>query len=360
MIRELSQRKARKTKQPMKKVSIVGGSGYAGGEFLRLITGHPALEVDQVISRTYAGQPLKRVHPHLRNFDLPTFVEPAALHETDVLILALPHGKAQADIEKYAGMAEKIIDLSADFRLDDATHYEKWYGEAHSAPEWLEKFVYGLPEVNREKLRGADYVSGVGCNATATNLALRPFVIADLIDDNYPITVEVKVGSSEGGASNSPGSHHPVRSGAVRTYAAVGHRHTAEVHQITGLENIHLSLTSIEMVRGASALAHVFVKEGTTEKDLWKAYRKVYKKEPFVRIIKERHGNYRRPEVKLLSGTNYADVSFDLDPATNRVVAIAAIDNLMKGASGTAMQCLNLMYGWDEEVGLSFSGLHPI
>lgn len=343
-----------------KTVSIVGASGYTGGEILRLVADHPHLQVGQIVSRTYAGQPVTRVHPHLRGVDMPSFVEPSALQACDVLVLAMPHGQAMREIEKYAGLAEYIVDLSADFRLRTPEAFQRWYGEAHSAPAWLEKFAYGLPESNREQIRQSKYVSGVGCNATATNLALLPLVRSGLLRAERPIIAEVKAGSSEGGATANPGTHHPVRANVVRSYAPVGHRHTAEIQQVLGLTDVHLSLTSLDIVRGALATAHAFVRPGTTEKDLWKAYRAVIKPEPFLRIVKEQHGLYRRPEPKLLAGTNFADISFDLDETTGRVVAVCAIDNLMKGAAGTAVQCMNLMLGYDETSGLGFRGIHPV
>lgn len=208
-------------------------------------------------------------------------------------------------------------------------------------------------------------MSGVGCNATATNLALWPLFRADLVDRARDVIVEVKVGSSEGGNRPSEASHHPERSGVVRSYAPVGHRHTAEVIQAlaaTGdVPPIHLSVTAVELVRGALATAHVFLKDTSiTEKDLWRVYREAYRDEPFVRIVKERSGVYRLPEPKILAGSNHADVGFVLDERTGRVVSICAIDNLMKGAAGTAVQCLNLMLGWEETLGLEFPGLHPI
>jgi N-acetyl-gamma-glutamyl-phosphate/LysW-gamma-L-alpha-aminoadipyl-6-phosphate reductase len=224
--------------------------------------------------------------------------------------------------------------------------------------------VYGLPEVHRGEIRSARFVSGVGCNATATTLAVWPLVVSGLIDAARGIVCEVKVGSSEGGAASSDASHHPERAGVMRSFAPTGHRHTAEVLQALGLHGfeteIHLSATAIDNVRGVLATAHAFVKSGVGEKDLWKAYRDVYAAEPFVRIVKERAGLYRYPEPKILAGSNYADVGFELDPSSGRVVAICAIDNLMKGAAGTAVQCLNLMMGWDETLGLEFAGLHPI
>jgi N-acetyl-gamma-glutamyl-phosphate/LysW-gamma-L-alpha-aminoadipyl-6-phosphate reductase len=220
--------------------------------------------------------------------------------------------------------------------------------------------VYGLPEVRREALKTATRISGVGCNATASILALLPLVKANLIDLDKPIVVDVKTGSSEGGASVNPGSHHPEKSHSVRAYAPTGHRHTAEVIQELGLSNVHLSMTAVELVRGVLAAAHVFVKPGVAEKDLWKAYRAAYNSEPFVRIVKDKTGIHRVPDPKILGGSNYADVGFELDPEAGRVVSLAAIDNLMKGAAGSAVQAMNLMCGFEETAGLEFPGLHPV
>lgn len=342
------------------RVSIVGASGYVGGELLRLLLWHPAVEVAQATSGRNAGRYLYQVHPNLRGRTALQFVHPDTLEACDLLFLALPHGEAARAIERYAGMAERIIDCSADFRLTDPAAYKRWYGEDHPNPAWLERFVYGLPEVSREQLRGARYASGVGCNATASNLALLPLVRANLIDQTKPIVIEVKVGSSEGGASSSDSSHHPERAGAVRSFAPVGHRHSAEIQQVTGLTNTHLSITSVELVRGALATVHAFANRPLVEKDLWQAYRAFAKPEPFVRIVKERQGIYRYPEPKILAGSNFADVGFALDSESGRIVSICAIDNLMKGAAGSAVQCMNLMLGLDETLGLSFPGLHPV
>ncbi len=351
------------------RVAIVGGSGYAGGEVLRLLLGHPQVEVAQVTSESNAGKYVHTLHPNLRKRTDLKFVPAAAIEPCDILFLALPHGEAMTRIEQFAALAPRIIDLSADFRLRNPEDYVKWYEHPHTAPEWLARFTYGLPEINRAGIRGASYVSGVGCNATATNLALWPLFQADVIDRSRGIIVEVKAGSSEGGATAGPSSHHPDRSHAVRSYAPVGHRHTAEVlqalaHPGDGLQ-VHMSVTSIELVRGVLATAHVFIKPellqgGFALKDLWKAYRSAYNSEPFVRIVREQKGVYRFPEPKILAGSNYADVGFDFDPETGRVVAIAAIDNLMKGAAGSAVQCMNLMCGWDETTALDFPGLHPV
>jgi N-acetyl-gamma-glutamyl-phosphate/LysW-gamma-L-alpha-aminoadipyl-6-phosphate reductase len=342
------------------KVSIVGASGYTGGELLRVLLGHPRVEVFQATSEHHIGEYVYTTHPQLRKRTAMQFVSRQTLQPCDVLFLALPHGEAQKEIEHYASLAGKIVDLSADFRLKDLALYKKWYGHDHAAPEWVGKFVYGLAELHRAEMKSASYISGVGCNATAANLALTPLVKNGLLDLSRPVIVEVKVGSSEAGASPNPGSHHPERAGVIRTYAPSGHRHTAEVIQEMGLTDVHLTITSVDLVRGALAAAHAFAKPGVGEKDLWRAFRAFAKDEPFIRIVKEKTGVHRVPDPKILAGSNYADVGFELDPDTGRIVAMAAIDNLMKGASGSAVQAMNVMMGWEETLGLEFGGLHPI
>ncbi len=346
----------------MTKVSILGGSGYGGGELLRLLLAHPCVEVKQVTSRSHLGEYVYQVHPNLRKRTQLKFSDPSALEPVDILFLAQPHGQAQHHIEEYANLASKIIDLAADFRLREAVLYEQWYGEKHAAPRWLGKFVYGLPELHRTELATANYVSGVGCNATASNLALLPLIKADLLDLSAPILVEIKVGSSESGAEGNSGSLHAERANVIRTFSAFGHRHTAEVIQemVVEAKNISLTMTAVDLVRGALATAHAKVRQGVTTKDLWKAYRNVANENPFLRVAKEQRGIYRVPEPKILAGSNYADIGFELDESNGHVVSMCAIDNLMKGASGSAVQCMNLMMGWDETTGLDFMGLHPI
>lgn len=339
---------------------IVGGSGYTGGELLRLLIAHPEIDVVQVTSRNYLGQYVYQVHPNLRKGTDLKFTDPEQLETVEVLFLAMPHGRAQQNIEYYANKTDYLIDLSADFRLRDAEDYERWYGAPHATPDWLERFVYGLPELHREELAEAKYVSGVGCNATASILSLLPLMEAGLMDGEGSIILEIKVGSSESGAEVNPGTHHPERSSVVRTFSAFGHRHTAEVIQELGLKDIALTMTSVDLVRGALATAHGRVRPGVSMGDLWKAYRKLANENPFLRVVKERRGVYRVPEPKILAGSNYADLGFDLDMESGHVVSICAIDNLMKGAAGSAVQCLNLMLGLDETLGLEFPGLHPV
>ncbi len=344
----------------MIRAGIIGGSGYTGGELLRLLLAHPQVEVAQVTSRSHLGEYVYQVHPNLRKQTQLKFIDPEQVTPVDVLFLALPHGQAQHKIDHYASLAERIVDLSADFRLRSPEAYRRWYGSEHAAPAWLGRFVYGLPELHRVELRSARYVSGVGCNATASNLALLPLVQAGLLDESAQVVIEIKVGSSESGAEGNPGSHHPERSGVIRTFSAFGHRHTAEVIQEMGLHNVLLTMTSVDLVRGALATVHATLKPGVALKDLWKAYRAAASENPFLRVVREQRGIYRVPEPKILAGSNYADLGFDLDEASRHVVSICAIDNLMKGASGSAVQCMNLMLGLDETLGLEFPGLHPI
>jgi N-acetyl-gamma-glutamyl-phosphate/LysW-gamma-L-alpha-aminoadipyl-6-phosphate reductase len=343
--------------------AVVGGSGYTGGELLRLLLGHPHVNVQHVTSERLDGQFVHFTHPNLRRRTGLKFIRAAELERVDLLFLCLPHGSAMSRIEHFATIADRVIDLSADFRLRRPDDYTRWYGKPHDTPAWLDRFVYGLPELHRQEIAGAKYVSGVGCNAAATTLAVWPLVRADIIDGARGVICEVKVGSSEGGAVSSDASHHPERSGVMRSFAPTGHRHTAEVLQALRLANcdadVHLSATAVDNVRGVLATAHSFVRPGIAERELWKAFRDAYSSEPFVRLVKERAGLYRYPEPKILSGSNYADVGFELDPQTGRVVTMCAIDNLMKGAAGTAVQCLNVMMGWEETLGLEFSGLHP-
>jgi N-acetyl-gamma-glutamyl-phosphate/LysW-gamma-L-alpha-aminoadipyl-6-phosphate reductase len=348
-------------------VAIVGGSGYTGGELMRLLLRHPDVQLVQVTSSKHAGLPVASVHPNLRRTTDLRFSTPEDLGPCDVLFTAVPHGASMDRMEQWTSMAGKVVDLSADFRLRDPADYPRWYGHDHKAPQLLDGFVYGLPELHREELRNADLAAGPGCLATATILGLYPLAKAGLIDGE-PLVVDVKVGSSAAGVEASPSSHHPDRSHVVRMYAGTGHRHTAEVQQELAMDGIppKVSFTahSIEMVRGVTATCHAFLREDkadeVVDKDIWRAYRAQYGEEPFVRMVKEKRGVYRYPEPKILAGSNYCDVGFERDNISRRVVVVSAIDNLMKGAAGTAVQCMNLMTDLPETTGLEALGLHPI
>jgi N-acetyl-gamma-glutamyl-phosphate/LysW-gamma-L-alpha-aminoadipyl-6-phosphate reductase len=349
------------------RVAIAGGSGYTGGELLRLLCFHPRVELAQVASSSHAGQYVHSVHPNLRRISSMRFCHPDDLKSCDLLLLCLPHGVSSLEIERYRGIAPRIIDLAADFRLRSAPLYEEWYGEPHPAPHFLPAAVYGLPELHRAELADAELVSGTGCTATAALLGLMPLYRAGLVDSALPLVIEAKVGSSAAGATPGSASHHPDRSGAVRSFQPTGHRHTAELIQELGLlaagspgRPIAFSATAVELVRGVLITAHVFVNEEIDERTLWRLYRAAYQHEPFVRLVKERSGVYRYPEPKILAGSNYCDIGFAIDSTSRRVVVLAALDNLMKGAAGNAVQALNCMYAWDESQGLTFPGLHPV
>ena len=343
-------------------VSIVGASGYAGGELLRLLLFHPEVEIKQVTSESYTGKFVHKIHPNLRKSTTMKFVSVNELEPADLLFLCLPHNSSQNKIDNFKSLAPKIIDLSADFRLKDTGEYERWYGHKHARPELLNEFIYGIPELHREEMKNANYISSAGCNATASILGMYPLYKNGLVEIDRTV-IEVKAGSSEGGNKANEGSHHPERSGVVRSYMPTRHRHSAEILQELSFGekiSIHFSATAIDMVRGLLATCHVFLKDNLPEKDIWKVYREAYANEPFIRIVKESEGIYRYPEPKLLSGTNYCDIGFKKDEFSNRLVVISAIDNLMKGAAGQALQAFNIMNGFDERTGLEFPGLHPI
>ena len=341
------------------RVGIIGASGYAGGEFLRLALGHPRLQVAQVTSERNAGLPVPLVHPNLRNVTRLRFVKLEELDDVDVLVSGLPHKRFASRFESLAAKARVLIDLSSDFRLRDPDQYRRYYGEAHPRPDLLGSFVYGNPELHREELAGATRISGAGCIATATILGLYPLLAAGLVS-RRDIVVEAKIGSSAAGNQPTGSGHHPERMGVVRTYAPTRHRHTAEVEQeLPGDVKVHLTATAVERVRGILATAHVFVPDGTSDRDVAAALRERYEDEPFVRIVQARKGIHRVPDPKILDGTNWADIGFEMDPDSGRVVVMSAIDNLVKGTAGHALQALNVAMGWGETLGLTFPGLHP-
>lgn len=344
--------------------SIVGGSGYAGGELLRLLLDHPHVQIKQVTSERQAGKFVRGAHPNLRGRTDMQFSPAASLEAVDVLFLSTPHGVSMGSIDRYLSLANVIIDLSSDFRLRNPGDYDTWYHHPHPKPELLAEFVYGMPELHREQMREARYIASPGCNATASILGLYPLVRAGVLDPAMPLVIESKTGSSGAGGESGAASHHPERSGVIRSFKPTGHRHTGEVLQELTWEGrtpqVALSVTSVEAVRGILTTAHAYLKEPLEDKDLWKIFRGAYKGEPFMRIVKEATGLHRVPEPKILTGSNYCDVGFERDPHSKRVVVLAAIDNLMKGASGQAVQAMNIRCGFPETTALTFPGLHPV
>ncbi len=341
----------------MTTVGVVGASGFTGGELCRLVVGHPEFELTQATSREYANKTLGHVHPNLRGVDL-RFSEPDELESVDLLFAATPHGVSMEQIDAFREAAGTVVDLSADFRLPDADLYDEWY-DGHTRPELLGEAEYALPELNRENLPGANLIAAGGCNATATILGLLPLLEDDVVTGDERIVVDLKVGSSEGGASGGKAASHAERSGVVRPYAPTGHRHEAELAAYLGLD-LAFTVHAVDMIRGATATCHVFPDEPVSTGDLWSAYRGSYDKEPFVRMAAGGGGVYRYPEPKAVAGSNYAEVGFELDPSNGRVVVFSAIDNMMKGSAGQAVHAANIALGYEETAGLNFTGLHPV
>ncbi|MFB6127298.1 MAG: N-acetyl-gamma-glutamyl-phosphate reductase [Halolamina sp.] len=336
--------------------TVVGASGFAGGELCRLLADHPNVELEAVTSRQYENRSLGAVHPNLRDTDL-RFSDPATLPSTDLLFAATPHGVSMERIDAFRDAADTVVDLSADFRLPEADAYDEWY-DGHEAPALLAEATYALPELNREGLADADLVAAGGCNATATILGLAPLVEAGLLTDDDRVVVDVKVGSSEGGAGGGAAASHAERSGVVRPYAPTGHRHEAEIEAYLGLSTA-FTVHAVDMVRGASATCHAFP-EPVSKGDCWAAYREAYEDEPFVDLVAGGGGVYRYPEPKSVAGTNRAEVGFELDADSGRVVVFSAIDNVMKGSAGQAVHAANVALGLPETAGLNKRGLHPV
>ncbi len=349
------------------RIGIIGGSGYVGGELLRLLLLHPKVEVTSVVSREHAGDYIFHVHPNLRKVTdlkfIPLNVDQMAKN-CDIVFTAVPHGASTNLVPKLLEAGLRVIDMSADFRLKDPADYERWYGWKHSHPELLKEAVYGLPELHREQIKAGRLIACPGCMATASILGLAPAVKADAIELNR-VVIDAKIGSSGAGAKPSPASHHAERYGGVRPYKTVGHRHTAEVEQeLSLLSKEHVSTSfsphAVNMVRGILCTIHTFLKRPMTDLDVWKAYRPMYRDEPFVRLVRDSKGLHRLPDPKVVVGSNFCDVGFELDPHHNRLVLLTALDNMVKGAAGQAVQCLNIMMEVDEREGLESPGLHPV
>jgi N-acetyl-gamma-glutamyl-phosphate/LysW-gamma-L-alpha-aminoadipyl-6-phosphate reductase len=349
------------------RIGIIGGSGYVGGELLRLLLLHPQVEVTTVTSRASVGEYIFNLHPNLRGLTQLKFVPQdidTLQKNCDLVFTATPHGGSVNLVPKLLEAGLKVIDMSADFRLKNPSDYETWYGWTHAHPELLKEAAYGLPELHRQEIKNARLVACPGCMATATILGLAPIIKADLVDKNK-IVADLKVGSSGGGSKPTIASHHPERSNGVRPYKVIGHRHIAEVEQeLQSLANesvtISFSPHAVNMVRGILATIHAFPNKEITNKDIWKALRSLYDGEPFIRLVKYQKGCYQLPDPKVTLGTNYCDIGFEIDPHANRLIVFSAIDNMVKGASGQGVQCLNIIMGLDETTGLKSTGFHPM
>src|SRR3989338_458783 len=347
-----------------KKISIIGASGYTGGELLRWALMHPEMEVSQITSERFAGQAAYKLNPNLRGFTQMQFASVKELKtDVDAIFICTPHKTAAPYAKQFWETGVKIIDLSADFRLHNKETYAKYYAE-HPHPELLQHAVYGIHELHREEIRKAALVACAGCLATSVILPLAPMIKNKLISTDS-IIADSKIGSSAGGASFDISTHHPERQGSVRSYKPSGHRHTAEIEQelsaIAGAPvSVGLTPHGIEMVRGILSTVHVRQTGKLADIDLWKAYRSFFAGSPFVRLVKDQQTLYRYPEPKPVVGTNFADIGWEIDQEKGRIILMSAIDNLVKGSGGQAIQCFNLMNGFDEKTGLWFPGFHPI
>ena len=356
------------------KVGVIAASGYAGAEAVRLLSYHPNVDLTYITSRKLISKYFHSIYPNLRKISDLKFEEynvEKAKEKCDIVFLAVPHGVSQDMVPDLLETGLKVIDLSADFRLKDKSVYQHYYKKEHSNPELLDKAVYGLPELHREDIKKADLVAVAGCHASSAIYGLYPLVNENLIEVSN-IIVDSKTGSSGSGASFNESTHHPIRANSIRPYKMTGHRHTGEIEQeltiILNRNNIAhqdvkvgFSAHGVNLVRGILSTSHVFFNETKEidDKVLFKAYRRVYNKEPFVRLVNQKVGIFRLPDPKLISGTNYADVGFQIDERMNRIVVLCALDNLVKGTAGNAVHCMNLMCGFPETSGLEFPGFFP-
>ncbi|MFF8925583.1 N-acetyl-gamma-glutamyl-phosphate reductase [Streptomyces koyangensis] len=343
----------------MIRVAVVGAAGYIGGELLRLLVGHPEVDVVSAVSSRFPGKRVDGVHPNLRASTDLTFCSADDVDECDVVFLALPHRAAMTQVDQWSGRAKLVVDLTGDFRLNDTKTFERYYGTVHQAPQLLDDFVPGLPELHRERLRGADLVSVPGCMAAAGVLALYPLVAHDLIDTEMGAQFDARTGSSGSGATAGQANLHAERSGSMRVFAPTGHRHEAEISQHLGLKAT-MSATGVEAVRGVQIICHATLRPGVDKQIVRRAFRESYADEPFVRVVAHQRGIFRYPDPKILLGSNFCDVGYVVDENTGQLVTIAALDNLVKGGAGNAVQCMNIRMGWPENLGLTFPGLHPL
>jgi len=336
------------------KAGVVGASGYAGVEVLRLCAAHPDLDVAVATAGTNAGQPVAAHTPSLAAA-YPSLVlghtDADALDGLDVVFLALPHGESQKLVPSLIGRVGAVVDLAADFRLKDPSLYPAWYGEPHAAPELLDRFVYGLPELFRAEMAGATLVAAPGCYPTAAALALAPLVRAGAVETTG-IVVDAASGVSGAGRAPSDRLHFGAVDEDFTAYGLLSHRHTPEMEQAVGAQLLftpHLA----PMVRGILATCYARPTGTATTDDLLAVLRDAYGGEPFVVVT---DGS---PSTKATAGSNCAHLTVRVDPRTGWVVALSALDNLVKGAAGQAVQCANVVLGLPETTGLPLVGLYP-
>jgi N-acetyl-gamma-glutamyl-phosphate reductase len=348
----------------MYKAAIIGGTGYGGAEMCRQLLHHPEVELSRVVAVDNVGKNIGEVHYNLYGQTDLVFEEMSpqdAADGMDVVLLGLPHKVAAAIGGELYDAGVKIVDMSGDYRLHDQATYEKYY-QPHPRPDLLGKFTYGLPEVNRDEIKKSQAVASPGCFATTMTLALLPWAQAGLL--NGGVHVVAATGSSGSGAYASAGTHHPVRAGNLKIYSPLNHRHQPEVEQTLGYvgtgEGFHLEFVPVSapLVRGILANAMFEVPASLSEDEVAAMYQKAFGDSKFVKIVKGRF-----PEVVAIAGTNYVEVGFAMGKVVGdkrSVVATAALDNLVKGGAGQAVQNMNLILGLDEGAGfVSYSGIWP-
>ena len=346
----------------MIKAGIIGSTGYAGAELARLLYQHPETEVIWCGSRSYAGERYSSQYQNLyglvdldcREDDLETLSR-----EADVIFTATPQGYLASVINEEILSRCKMIDLSADFRLKDVAVYEKWYKLEHKAPQFLPEAVYGLCEINREKIRGTRLLANPGCYTTCSILSLYPLVQAGVVDP-MSIIIDAKSGTSGAGRGAKVANLFCEVNESMKAYGVASHRHTPEIEEQLSYacgQEVVLSFTPhlVPMMRGILVTAYANLKEDLSWEDVNAIYQKAYGKERFIRLLKE--GN--TAETRWVEGSNYVDIGWKIDPRTKRIIVMGTIDNLVKGAAGQAVQNMNLMFGLPEETGLMQAPMFP-
>ena len=343
------------------KVSIIGASGYAGEELIRLLHGHPHAEIVHLTSERHTGERISKLYPHLTHIYDNILDSMEDIHrmaeDSDVLFIALPHGHAMKLVKAIAGLPVHIIDLGADYRFADTSVYEAWYHVPHTDPE--AERVYGLAELYRDAIRGAHLIGNAGCYTTAGILALTPLVQEHLVQMDS-ILVDAVSGASGAGRTPKESTHFPEFYDSFTAYGAVSHRHTPEIEQALSEQagepvTINFTPHLAPIVRGILATCYARLADGVTEEDVDAAFAAQYADEFFIRLL----GRGAYPSTKYVRGTNYCDIAWHIDPRTHRVIVFSAIDNLVKGAAGQAIQNMNIALDLDERTGLDLVPMYP-
>lgn len=346
----------------MIKAGIIGSTGYAGQELVRLLLGHPQAQIVWYGSRSYIDQRYDQVYRNMFQLvDAKCLDEDmeALCDQADVIFTATPQGLCASLVNEEILNKTKIIDLSADFRIKDVKVYEKWYGIAHKSPQFIEEAVYGLCEINREAVKTARLVANPGCYTTCSILTMYPLVKEKLVDP-HSIIIDAKSGTSGAGrGAKLPNLFCEVNEN-MKAYGVTTHRHTPEIEEQLGYaagEEIRINFTPhlVPMNRGILATAYANLMPGVGQSQVQAAYEKYYGKEYFIRLL----GAGGCPETRWVEGSNYVDIGYQMDGRTNRIVAMGAIDNLVKGAAGQAVQNMNLLFGLPEQMGLELVPLFP-